>query len=280
MHKGLRARQRAARHVSFAGSLPSVVSAWAAPPMPSGPMEAAAGPGDRPAAGGSCCWEEGRCPRNSLMLELSVLLSSHLVQPCREHAGTPGGWHELNGGTGNNLLGYRLPYWGQHCIERALFGLHTRFSSTRCLPEELRAGQPGLASSSQSVLQSPRSLLHTELKAASDKAAERSCENWVFSCRFRVPHSTAKKEWMQVLRGSPSSHYNCCLEGFKLQRELVEVVRFCRMMAGRGDCLVIHHFLCGDTTTCLCHAVARFPHIFKRGDFLCVCWEKNMKICP
>lgn len=119
---------------------------------------------------GKLLWEEGPCPTHSLMLQLSIPLSSCLLQPCGEHAGTP---RRLTQGQCRHREQSSCWLWSR----TALLGLHTRFLSTQPGPEELTAGQPGLPSSPQSVLQSFCSLLHSELKAVSDKAAEGSHEN-------------------------------------------------------------------------------------------------------
>lgn len=112
-----------------------------------------------------------------------------------------------------------------------------------------------------------------------DAAAKSSSEN-SFSWPFSIPHSTVKNKWIQALRGSLSPHCVCCHEDFKLQRESVKVVQFCGVMAGSRDSHVMYHFLCWDTTACLCHAVSRLSHVFKKADFLCLLGKEIWKIVP
>lgn len=100
-------------------------------PVPSGPMGAMAGPGHR-----------GK-----------LLLGRKAVSQKQPDAGAEHPPQVLPGAAGRLTrvqCQYRhrkpspcwLPYWRQNGIECALFGL----SSTESVPEELRAGQPGLAS--------------------------------------------------------------------------------------------------------------------------------------
>lgn len=65
------------------------------------------------------CWEGGRCPRNSQLLEPStglwhrVLLGPCLMRPQRTACRNP--W-VTDTGKGNNRPGYKLPYCRQYCI--------------------------------------------------------------------------------------------------------------------------------------------------------------------
>lgn len=171
-HKGLRARQRTARHGSFC-SLPSVVSAWAAPPCA---LRADGSDGrarDRGKAAGSRAMSQKQPDAG----ELSALLSSHLVQPW----GTPGeaDTSSVQARQTISLLASLLEVeLHRTCSLRVT---HMLFENTVCARgAQSWTARVGFGSFVWllSVRQSLRSRLHSELKPVSDKAAETSRENF------------------------------------------------------------------------------------------------------
>lgn len=93
---------------------------------------AVAAPGDRAATG------EPQPEKGQKELELSVLPSSYLGQSTQR---PPAGWHRLSTGTGSNLLlGFLADTaWNAHSL-----GSRHAFRA-QSVPQELGAGQPGLA---------------------------------------------------------------------------------------------------------------------------------------
>lgn len=108
----------------------------------------------------------GRRARNSRSWSRASCPAPAWGSPAESTQGPRAGWHRLRTGTGSNLLLGFL-------AETGLLSLgYTHAFRAQSMPEELRAGRPGLALSPRSVLQSHRSLPCSELKAVSDKAAE------------------------------------------------------------------------------------------------------------
>lgn len=275
--KSLRARQRTARHDSFACSLPSALSAWAAPPCAL-----------RPDGNGGRTWGPA-CSRGKLLLERAmsqslpdagaerppqILPGAALRRASRDPRGS---CHQLSTGTGT--IFWAMDFCTRDgTAQRVLslgdthaFRAHSLFQRSLELD---RHGWLHIPSLFYRVL-TPFSAQNWEQWVTKMQS---HCENFFF-CPFRVPHSTAKKEWMQVLRGNLSPHYSYCPEGFKLQMELVEAEWFCKMMKQRRQSchtsfpLQRHNNL---SPPCSC----QIPTYLQKRWFPVCLLGKNMKICP